>query len=500
MLNNIKMATKDTFIYSLGNISTKIIGLVLLPLYTSKLSLSEYGILGTIEITTQLMIAAFSFSLYQALNRWYWDKKYKYKQKSIFFTVLVSLLIASFTMFILFVPFAKKFAVILLGSKEYTALFILLITSACLQVITQLLLSLMRLQRKPLRFSITNIIKLVFTMSLTIYFIVIKGKGIEGILQAQVLGFILFITINAKFILKNIIPVFERSILKEMIQFSYPLAISSISSVLLVVTDRYAVRYIVGLEGMGLYSLSFKIANILKLFIINSLSSALMPLKLQMMDKEGNRRFYAKIMTYTAYGFIILLLFLSLFSKEFIKVVAQDPGYYNAYQIVPLLCFTQLFELLRKNANFGLIIKKKTKIISSLTILISTVNIGLNIILVNYFGVLGGAIAALITQFAFFSFIFKYAQRYYPVPYEIKRIILMALTSMLIIITSFVFVNTMSIVPRLVIKLLSIFSFPVILYFFNFYEKIEIERLKGAWQKWRDPRNWKKNFSKIKIK
>ena len=500
MLKNIKLATKDTFIYSLGNISTKIIGLILLPLYTEKLPVADYGILGTVEITIQILIAAFSLSLSQGLNRWYWDKKYRNKQKSIFFTTQATLFLGSLVMLLLLLPFTDTFSQALLYSKEYTYIITLLLISAALQIQARNVLSLMRLQRKPLLFSVTNIIKLLITLGLTIYFIVGLKRGIEGILEAQIIGFILFIMINIKFIINNSTPVFERSILKEMIVFSYPLAISAVSGTLLTVTDRYAVTHIKGLSEMGLYTLAFKIANALKIFIINSLASALMPLKFQMMDKPDSKRFYSKIMTYTAFGFILLLLILSLFSQEVIKVVAQKSAYWSAYQLVPILCFAQLFELLRRNANFGLIIEKKTKIISSLMIFVSILNIGINILLVSYFGTFGGATATLLTQILFFIFIYHFAQKHYPISYEIKKIMLMTLLAGAIVIVSFLFVNSMELFPRLMIKLLLIIIFPLLLYFLRFYDPIEIERLKGAWNKWKNPKHWKNNLSQIKIK
>ena len=171
MLNYIKLATKDTFIYSLGNISTKLIGLVLIPLYTDEFSTAEYGVLGMVEITIQIMVAAFSLSLFQALNRWYWDHKYRDKQKSIFFTTLVTLIISSILMIFLFLPFTHKVSQALLDSTEYEYLFSLLLMGAAVQMISRLILALMRLQRKALLFSLTNILKLVITLGLTIYFI-----------------------------------------------------------------------------------------------------------------------------------------------------------------------------------------------------------------------------------------------------------------------------------------------------------------------------------------
>lgn len=499
MLTRIKQATKDTIIYSLGNISTKIIGLVLLPLYTDKLSVAEYGVLGTVEITIQLLIAVFSFSLHSALNRWYWDKNFRDKQKSIFYTVLISTVLGSLLMILLLAPFTGMFSEVLLDSRDYGYLFLLLLISAAFQILARLVLSLIRLQRKSLLFTTTNILKLLVTLGLTIYFIVDLKRGIEGILEAQIIGFVFFILLNLKMILKNLYPVFERSILKEMVWFSYPLAISAMSGVLLTVTDRYAVRYIGGLEDMGLYSLGFKVANVLKIFVINSVASALLPLKFQMMDKPGNKRFYSKIMTYTALGFTVLLLFLSLFSQEAIKLLAQNPDYWSAYQIVPILCYSQFFLLLRHNARFGLIVEKKTKIISLIMIVVSILNIGLNILLVSFYGIIGASVAALLAQVIFFVFIYGYAQKHYPIPYEVRKLFVLLLLSVAVILVAFLYVNPMELIPRIIIKFGLIVSFPFMLYLLKFYEPVELQRLRGAWHKWKNPANWKENLKQIKI-
>ena len=66
MLENLKNALKNTVIYSVGNLSSKLLGLILIPLYTDKLTVSEYGILGILEITAQIFTAVFGMSLYNA--------------------------------------------------------------------------------------------------------------------------------------------------------------------------------------------------------------------------------------------------------------------------------------------------------------------------------------------------------------------------------------------------------------------------------------------------
>ena len=90
MLDNLRLTAKNSFIYSIGNLSVKLTGLVLIPIYTNPkyLSVEQYGILGILEITSLIIIAVIELSLTQSITRWYWDSEYVNKQKSMFFTVL----------------------------------------------------------------------------------------------------------------------------------------------------------------------------------------------------------------------------------------------------------------------------------------------------------------------------------------------------------------------------------------------------------------------------
>jgi len=93
MLSNIKYTIRNSLIYGLGNLSVKLVGLVLITVYTNPqfLSISDYGVLGVMEATAQIVIALLGLALTQAFTRWYWDKEYSKKQKTIFFTLLTFL-------------------------------------------------------------------------------------------------------------------------------------------------------------------------------------------------------------------------------------------------------------------------------------------------------------------------------------------------------------------------------------------------------------------------
>jgi len=498
MFEHLKAAIKSSIIYSLGNLTSKLLGIILIPLYTSKLTLPEYGMLGMLEITVQILTAIIGLSLYSAFFRWYWDKEYLEKQKSIFFTILVFVLTGSILMNLIFLPFHDQLSSFLLDTDQQGYLIMLILIVAGLEAVAIIISTLIRLQERPGFYTLLQVSKVLTSLSLTIYFIAIKGKKIDGIYEAQLIGNAVFYILAARFIIKNSNPKIEWKILPGMLRFSYPLLFSSIAGIILTISDRYVLKFISDLSYVGIYTLGYKIASTLRVLVITSVNLALQPMIYKMIDQPDNKRFYSKIMTYYSYGLMICVLGLSLFGRELIKFLSKtNPDYWEAFSIVPIISMAFFFGMLRDVSLTGINISKKT-IVNAKSILFAAIfNIVFNIILIPILGYFGAAIATLISQMLYFLVIYHFAQKYYPIKYEIGKVIKIIGAGILIYVIS-IFTNEMALWPRLLIKSILIFSFPFILYLLRFYEPIELERLRVLWIKWRNPGKWQSIFRSIK--
>lgn len=496
MINNLKNTIKGAFIYGFGNLSSKLIGFILIPLYTKIFTVAEYGILGILDITSQIIIVVFGLSLYNAFFRWYWDKDFKDKQKSIFFTILVSVLLFSLVLSSIFIIIRDHLSVLLFNSPDYSNYIVLIIVVACFEAVGVVIATLIRLQEKALFYSILYILKLITSLSFTIYFIAYSGKGIEAIYEAQIIGNVVYFLVSSLFILKNIKLRFDRIALRNMLIFSFPLMMTAFTGIILNVTDRYMLRFLADYESVGIYTLGYKIANTIRVFVIASVSMALQPMIFKIMNEPDNKRFYSKVMTYFTFGLIFVVLGISLFGKEIIKVLSQSVSYWESFRVVPILSYAMLFTMLRDISLTGLNLTKHTKVIAIITISVSIFNIGLNILFVKFWGYMGAAFCTLISQMMFFVLIYYFAQKYYPIPYELRKIFLIVITSLgLFFIAQLT--NDMSLFMRLLIKTLLILILPVFLYFMKFYEPVELSRLKGFWLKWRNPLRLFRNLKEL---
>jgi O-antigen/teichoic acid export membrane protein len=493
MLSRLKSTAKNSFIYGIGNLSTKLIGLILLPLYTHILPVGEFGMLAMLESTSQVLITIFGLSLYNAFLRWYWEKEYDQKRNSMFFTVLVFLTIVSALMVISFIGASRILASSLLENSQYYKLIRLMVITAGFEIIGVLPLTLMRVQERPLLFITSNILKFVVNLSLTVFFIVVLKHRIEGIYEAQIIGNIVFFLFLSRYIVKHVEPKFDRKVLREMLSFSMPLVLSSVAGIFLTFTDRFTLKFINGLEQLGNYQYGFKIANAIKVIVLNSVSFALAPVIYKIIDEKGSRRFYTKILTYMGFGVMIIVMVVSFFSKEISMILANKKEYWSAFTLIPILAMGLFFSSLKDIVFTGLNISKKTKVSAVIITVVSVINIILNIIFISFFNSMGAAVATSLSQLLYLVLVWKYSQKYFYVPYEWEKIIKIFITGS-VLTAAAMCANNFSLLPAILIKLILLVVYPLILYWWNFFEEIELDRLKGLWLKWKNPEKWKENI------
>jgi len=497
MLNILRSTVKSTFIYSFGTISSRLAGFVLIPLYTKKLSLGEFGVLNMLDISAQVLVIIFGLGLFNAFFRWYWDKDSKGSQKSMLFTILLSTIIFSVFISLLGFLFSSQLSDLILDSRDYGNLITLLLISVSLESIIVINSTLLRIKDKAMLFSSLMLVKLVVSLSLNVYFIVYLNKSVEGIYIAQIIGAVVYLIVASIYTAKDIEFKFNFEILKTLLKYSFPLMIVALTGMILNTTDRYVLKFLTNMDEVGKYSMGFKISNTLRVFIISSVSMAIQPVIFRMIDDPNNKRFYSKIMTYFSFGLMFFVMFFSFFGKEIVKVLSKhNMSYWDAYTIIPIISLGLFFSMLRDVALTGINISKKTTVTAKIITISMICNIILCLVLTYFFNFIGAAIAASLSQFIFFALAYYYSQKIFFIPYEIRKIALMLVIAV-IMYFGIMYIDNLGLAYRLIIKTTMILSFPFILYPFNFYEPIEIERIKQFWQKWSKLSNLKGNLTKI---
>jgi len=499
MLNSIKVSLKDTLIYGLGNIAVKIVGLLLIPLFSNPkfFSIEEFGVLGILEISALVLTALMASALPQSLTRWFWDKEHIDNQKGIFFMSFATQLVVSLLFCALLIPLSRKFSIMIFSKPDWSRVITFVIIGSGIQALNNINNTLMRLQSKSVLYTTTNLFKLTFVLFLSLYFIISRKMGLEGYYLAQAIGNALLVIVLSGYTLRNSRIFFSRAIFQSMNAYGFPLFLANISAVALNVVDRYSLNSLAVLKSVALYTLAFKITSVLKLAIVDSMKLALAPMMLKRIGSPDIKRFYSKVLLYSSYVLMFAVIGVSLFSFELIKVIAKSKQFWDAVTIIPVLSMSVVFVNMKDLTVYGLHVVKKTRVIGLIVVFSTILSLCLNFLLIPIWDITGAAVATLLSQFVFWLISYYYSQKAFYVPYEIRKIFTLVFVGA-VLSSSCLLLNKMEIIPRLLIKTGFLVSFPFILYLFKFYEPVELQAIRGFTSKWSNIKNLKDNLKSLK--
>lgn len=492
MLASIKLSIKHSVVYGLGTLASKLVGFILIPLYTTYFSIADYGIIGLVEVSSTAIISIFGLALYQALYRWYWDQACLNRQGSIFFTILAFLAAVVFILNLMAWTFDDKISTALFDHPGHQTLVRLFFAASGLQILIVVISTVMQLQQKSWIFTLTSLAMLLVQLLLTLMLIIVNGMGIEAIYYAQVAGSLVYLLLAARFTKKHLDLRFEKTILHDMLVFSFPLIISNIAALVLSLADRYLLRVYSTMDDLGVYQFGYKLANTLQVLIVSTAAMALNPLKVRKMNDPDAKRFYSKVLTYTAYVLMFLVLGMTLFGYEAVKALAKNKEFWSSYILIPIISFGIFFGMLKDNVMIGLHIAKRTKTISLILILTACISLFLNWLVIPWKGSLGAAWVFLLSQVIFFVTTFFIAQRIYPVAYEMRKVLVLLSIGAVYWFFSML-LHPMPLLTRMFIKIPMLLSFPFILFLFNFYDQIELMHIRNGIKKWSNLRELKRN-------
>src|SRR5512133_2932054 len=148
MLKSIKISLKDTMVYGLGNVAVKVVGLLLIPLFTDQkyFTTDQFGVMGILDISATVLTAMLASGLPQSLTRWFWDKEHKDNQKGIFFMSLSSQIVISLLFCIVLIPLSGHLSMLIFSKTDWSKVIGFVILASAIQSVNNVINTLMRLQ------------------------------------------------------------------------------------------------------------------------------------------------------------------------------------------------------------------------------------------------------------------------------------------------------------------------------------------------------------------
>ncbi len=365
-MSNLGRFVKSSAVYFAGNVLTKVISFLLIPIYTNYLTTVDMGYYDTSFAYLNILTPVISLEIWSAMMRYmydYTDTKLKYKPIVNGFCIFgVSALI-----------YSGIFIVLSFRDIKYLPLLYLYGLLAMLHSIYSYVSRGLGLNKL---FAISGIIGSLVASISNIVMILGFGMKIDSLYIAAILGlFVQLIIMNSKVqLFRNFKREYiDKTLIKSMLIFGLPLCLNSTCFWFLSNYNIIAIKSILGLSANGVYGICARFSTVLAL-VSTCFSMAWQELVYSKGNEKDKSEFYTTATNY----YIKFLMFGILLFMPAIQVIFPyfiGSEYQGAFEFIPLYLLATAASII--SGFFGNIFsaEKKTGVIFISTVVAAIVNV-----------------------------------------------------------------------------------------------------------------------------
>ena len=424
---------------------------LLVRLYTGILPTAEYGEVSIVLSWMVFFNVFLSYGMETAFFRFYNSEKDK---QNVVATTTITLFWSS--IFFLFVAliFRNALAAWANIAVQYITYSIWILVLDALVIVP---FSKLRANQRPIRYAVIKIGNVMVNLLLNLFFLLLLPKLAEAnpnsfignlyvenfeigyIFVSNLLASLLtFIVLSPNYLSLN--RKFDKTLWLKMMQYGLPILVAGIAFAVNEHFDKILLGYWlpenIAKTEVGAYSACYKLGLFMVLFA-TAFRLGIEPFFFSHSGNEKAPQTYAMITKYFVILGSLILLGVIVFADILKFLLLDNKSYWEAMKVVPLIILANFFLGIYNNLSVWYKLTDKTKIGAYIYIVGAIITLVLNFLLIPIWSYYGSAIAT-ISAYGSMMFISYYlGNKYYPIPYDIKKISRYLLISILFSIISF---------------------------------------------------------------
>lgn len=410
---------------------------LLVPLYTSEAILanpSEYGKVSIIFSYFVLFNVVLAYGMETAFFRFFNKEEDKDKVVS---TSTISLIISSFGFFILALVFQSEIANVIDIDEKYINLVIWILLLDALVIIP---FAWLRANEKPMRYAIIKLLNVIINIGLNLFFLLaLKHLAQEGNvfdfvykpnfeisyifianLAASAFTVLVMLSFYAKITYR-----FDSGLWKQMMRYALPVLMAGIAFSINETFDRILLKEMlpanIAETDIGMYSACYKLALFMTLFA-TAYRLGIEPYFFSHSKTKNPQKNYANILEFfVAFGSIILLAVV-VFADILKPIIIRSEAYWEAMWIVPIILLANFFLGIYHNLSVWYKITDRTKFGAYISVIGAFVTLVINFVFIEAYSYKASAVATLVAYGTMMLLSYYFGRKYYPIPYNLKKI------------------------------------------------------------------------------
>jgi O-antigen/teichoic acid export membrane protein len=408
-----KQLAGQSFVYGLGGLVSKAVGIVLLPVYLHHVTRDQFGSVELVMASITLAAILLRLGLTNAMFRFSFDNPGTDMQVRAVQTTFAGVLAMSTLGVALGAVAALTSDAFtgVLGGRELT---LIGLSGLWVTMNFDVLTGVYRIERRPTAFVGYSLVNVAITIVLTLILVIPLHKQASGLLIGNFSG--TYLTYLLMLWARRDVVGFalaDRALLRRMLHFSVPLMPAGLALWALNVADRFQVQ--------GLTSK----AALAAMLLITAFQTAWPAFANSMPTEDETRSVYRLVLTYWSMVMGWAVVVISLLTPPYVHLALPRPVW-NAAPVVPFLVFGSVLYGAYMILNAGVNRSKKTRFTPVVTGISAAANVGLNFLLIPVWGIVGAGVST-VAGYALLVYLgWRNAQHSYPVDYEWSRVVRVA--------------------------------------------------------------------------
>ncbi len=413
---------RHSAIYGLGGILSRLLAVLLLPLYTSYLGTKGFGKIETVTALTTVLVIVLGAGISSAFFRFYFDSKDDARRVLIVRTSFWFTMSMATVGLVIGLAFASPIAHLLrLGNDPW------LVRAAAVGLWAQMnysqLTNLFRVEERSVQFVLASVANILITVGATVLLVVGLHKGPTGAVVGNFIGTLAVYLVLLAYRRYQLGLQFDRNLLRQMNHFGLPLVPSALALWAINFVDRFFVAIYKGQSEVGVYSLAVRASSVI-VFLMIAFRMAWPAFAYSIDDDESAKRTYSFVLTYLLFVCCWVSLALGTLAPWIVRVLApSSPGFYRADEAVGLLSFASTAYAGYTVLAIGIGRARRTQFNWIVSGAAAVLNVALNFVLIPRYGMMGAAVSTAAAYVALFLGMMLNSQQVYPVPYQWRRVL-----------------------------------------------------------------------------
>lgn len=424
---------------------------ILVPLYTDPavLSTAEYGRVSFIFAYFVLFNVVLAYGMETAFFRFFNSEE---NQETVTSTSAISLIISSFGLMGIGFLFRNQISALIDIELQYLNLVFVILVLDALVIIP---FAWLRATAQPMRYAVIKILNVAINLGLNVFLLLYLKDLFEGnsILNSIYkpnfeINYIFISNLIASGItLLLLVPFytkiklcFDAHLWKKMMRYAMPVLIAGIAFSINETFDRILLEMLlppnIADEKIGMYSACYKLALFMTLFA-TAFRLGIEPYFFSHSKAENPQKNYAKILEFfVAFGSVIFITIV-VFADVLKPYIIRSEAYYEAMWIVPIILLANFCLGIYHNLSVWYKITDRTKYGAYISVFGAILTLVINYVLIPIIGFKGSAIATLVAYALMMLLSYYFGRTHYPIPYNLKKIGLYLLVSVVFSFVSF---------------------------------------------------------------